>query len=638
MDELTLPSISVDEAETEFLSSFQEPYKTAPWLGEIYEWAKNNVVLPHGYVPPGSFDVNLSPYLIEPFKAIKDPKIRQVSIMAPPRSGKTLLAEITLLYLISNSPGHILWLQSTEKSKNKMTDARMSKLLSLCGPVSKLIDPEDRYAVTQNRYRFTNGIEVHLANATLKSLQSFGYKYICFDECWLSEPNLIQEARARLGDYQSTYKYILISQGGDLGINPMWEIEFNNSVVKEYGFACPKCRLPQVYNFYYRLKNKEWAGLLWPRDKTTYQEGEWNIDEAGKRAHLKCINPACQCHIEDTPHNRDYLKKNSFYITTKERGDKEKIAFRYNAIGTGRVPFSTLVKEWLEADKIFNETGDILPKHQFRQKRLAETPGREKHAEFLDLNIFSIPEGQEWKPSTVRFLTVDVQRKSPRFWFVCREWAKDGDSRKIAHGSCYTWEELDLVRQKYQVRKFRVFVDAGDGQNDDEIFTHCTIIGDWGKFQGKPFWFCYNATKGFGLRIFKSKDNSSKPFKIDSVKVNLPQNNPKFKNVHGCAFFCWSNPRIKTILQHLINGRGAKWLSNDSDPEYQRQMVSEIPIQAKGGLQWVKISQSEPNEFWDCEALQILAALHYGYLTVSTKVDPQPVVVEEQKEEAVTSE
>jgi hypothetical protein len=626
--EVALPELSLLDAEKEFLPSFQLPYQTAPWLGEIYDWAANNVVLPHGYVPPGSFDVSISPYLIEPFQAIKDTSVRQVCIMAPPRSGKTLLAEITLLYLISNSPGHILWVQATDKAKNKMSDARMSKLLKMCNPVQKLIDPNDRWAVTQNRYRFTNGIECHLANATLKSLQSFGYKYVVFDECWLADPGLISEAQARIGDYQNTYKIILISQGGDLGINPDWEIEFNKGIIKEYGFKCPKCSTPQLYYFNHRLKSREYAGLYWPRDKRTYIDGDWLIEEAANLSSIKCVE--CGCFIEDTPHNRDYLHRNSFYITTQEKGNKDKRSFRYNALGTGRVCFSTITKEWLEADKIYNNTGDVLPKHQFRQKRLAETPGREKQLELLNLNVFCLPEDRTWKPGTVRFLTVDVQRKAPRFWYVCREWAKDGESRKIQHGYCHTWEELDILREKLRVRKFRVFVDAGDGQNDDEIFTHCALAGggnNWGKFQGKPFWYCYNATKGFGLRVFK--ENGNKPFKIDTIKVNLPAT-PMYKGVYGPLFFKFSNPRLKTVLQHLRDGKGVKWLSNDEDPEYQNQMISEIAVPGKTGVEFVQVNQNAPNEFWDCEVLQVMAALHYGYLTVNAKVDP----VDEQEEKS----
>ena len=122
-----LPRYTSEETEAEFLPSFNTAYRTAPWIGSIDDWAKHNVILPAGYSPPGNYDVGLSPYFKEVFSAIKDPHIRQVNIMAPPRSGKTLVGEITLLYLIVNSPGNILWIQSTEAAMKKMGDARIDR-------------------------------------------------------------------------------------------------------------------------------------------------------------------------------------------------------------------------------------------------------------------------------------------------------------------------------------------------------------------------------------------------------------------------------------------------------------------------------------------------------------------------------
>jgi hypothetical protein len=287
----------------EGVQALYNAFGAAPWIGSIDEWAKSNVILPAGYCPPGNYDVNISPYFKEIFAAIKDPHIRQINIMAPPRSGKTLVGEITLLYLIANSPGNILWIQSTEAAMKKMGDARMSKLLRLCQPVEKLIDTNDRYAVTQTKYKFANGIEVHLANATLKSLQSFGYKYIIFDECWLADTGLIAEAQARIGDFPNTYKIILISQGGQLE-RPDWELEFNRAPIKEYGYVCSKCSTQQLYTFNQRLKDGDYGGLHWPRNATTYVNKEWIIPTASKAAVLKCCNAECKNCLEDTEANK----------------------------------------------------------------------------------------------------------------------------------------------------------------------------------------------------------------------------------------------------------------------------------------------------------------------------------------------
>lgn len=612
----------------EGIVALETAFGAAPFLGSIDDWAKSNVILPAGYSPSGNYNVNISPYFQDVFSAIKDPHIRQVNVMAPPRSGKTLVGEIVLLYLIANSPGNILWIQSTEANMKKMGDARMAKLLHLCPPVEKLIDKNDRYAVTQTKYRFANGIEVHLVSATIKSLQSFGYKYIVFDECWLADNGLIAEAQARIGDFPNTYKIILISQGGSLD-KPDWELEFNRAPIKEYAYICPKCKTQQLYTFNQRLKDGSYGGLYWPRNETTYANKEWIIPNASKCAVLKCCNVDCKNCLEDNEANRDYLEKNSTYITTKASGDATKVSFRFNSLVVKKVSFEVLAKEWLEADALDKFTGDNSLKNIFLQKRLAITPGTQRSLPTVDLSVLDLPSDQQWKGgiNTVRFMTVDIQRRAPRFWYVIRDWSNNSESRKVKHGQANDWIELNAIREQYKVRDFRVLVDSGDGEFQDEIFTECTKQGHWGKAGGKTVWFSYTATKGSGLYAFK--ENGNKPFKLDMQRPNLG-NDIKYKNVPGCSYIVFSNQRIKRVLEHLRDGKGAKWLSNDNDLEYIKQLCSEINVKEAKGWRYIKIAESEANEYWDCEVLQVLAATMSGLLSViPTKVD------EGKKEEAV---
>ena len=601
----------------EGIEALQKAFRVVPFLGSIDEWARRgNVILPAGYNPPGQYDVSISPYFKDVFTAIKNPLIRQVNIMAPPRSGKTLVGEITLLYLIANSPGNILWIQSTEATAKKMGDARMSKLLRLCPPVEKLIDKNDRFAITQTKYKFRNGVEVHLASATLKSLQSFGYKYIVFDECWLADTGLIAEAQARIGDFPNTYKIILISQGGALD-KPDWELEFNRAPIKEYGYLCPKCKTNQLYTFNQRLKDGDYGGLYWPRNETTFTNREWIIPNASKAAMLKCCNVECKNTLEDTDANRDYLEKNSLYITTKATGDATKISFRFNSLAVRKVAFQTLAKEWLESDALHTATGDNSLKDIFIQKRLATTPGTQRMLPVVELNTLDLPPDQLWKGgiNTFRYMTVDVQGRAPRFWYVIRDWASNSESRKVKHGQANSWEELDAIREQFKVRDFRVLVDSGNGRDVDEIYAECTKHGHWGMSNGRNTWFCYTACKGSGLYAFK--ENGNKPYKLDMQRPNLG-NDKKYRGVPGCSYIVWSNQRIKRVLEHLRDGKGAKWLSNDNDPAYVEQMSSEVNVRMpKGGWQYVKMIESAANEYWDCEALQVLAATMSGLLAIA---------------------
>jgi hypothetical protein len=291
-----------------------------------------------------------------------------------------------------------------------------------------------------------------------------------------------------------------------------------------------------------------------------------------------------------------------------------------------KVSFEVLAKEWFEADALETFTGDNSLKQIFWQKRLAITPGTQRLLPVVELSTLDLPPDQEWKGgiNTVRFMTVDIQRRAPRFWYVIRDWANNGESRKVKHGQANDWAELNSIREAYKVRDFRVLVDSGDGEFQDETFTECTKHGHWGRSNGKVIWFCYTACKGSGLYTFK--ENGNKPFKYDMQRPNLG-NDPKYKGVPGCAYVVFSNQRIKRVLEHLRDGKGAKWLSNDNDPEYSKQLCSEINVKDNKGWRYVKITESEANEYWDCEVLQVLAATMTKLLSVI------PSKAEQAKEE-----
>lgn len=120
----------------------------------IYEWASEHVNLHGEYSPPGKFDCNISPWFKQIFDAYQDPSVREVSILAPPRSGKTLVAEICLLHSIANSAGNILWLQETDDKAADMSSDRMVPLLQSCKPVADLIDVDSKYNITDGKYKF----------------------------------------------------------------------------------------------------------------------------------------------------------------------------------------------------------------------------------------------------------------------------------------------------------------------------------------------------------------------------------------------------------------------------------------------------------------------------------------------------
>jgi hypothetical protein len=598
--------------EIEFLPSFASGFKAA-YLGTIYDWAKEHVTLPVDYNPPGRFDVSTSKFLVGVLDSLRNPKVTQTNVMASPRSGKTLAAELFLLFTVPNNPGPFLWIQSSDEQMDKMGDLRMGKLIRSCPPVRDLIDGE-RFAVTKQRFKFANGMTVQLGAAKIRDLQSVGYKYIVGDEVWLwdkgQESGLIAEAQARTGDFPDTSKILLISQGGINGDE--WTTEFNRGVLHEWGWLCPYCNKEQVLLWNIRRPDGTYGGIIWDRNSKTFKDEQWIYEAAAATAKLECVH--CRNRIDDTPNNRAQLNNTGRYLCTDPNGDAKKESFRWNALANPRVPFSDLVKEYLFAVDQSDFTGDDKLKEIFTQKRLARSHGFDRVCETVNINLDTYDSNAEWKDEYRRFLTIDVQRKSPRFWFVCRAWAKNGSSRKIGHGHVETWEDVEALRIKYKVKENRVFVDAGDGSHAQEIYNECAKHGRWIKFNGEDHYICWIACHGTNQKEFKhrSQDGVWYPYGQEEFKAVQLGNDPKYKKIKGCPYIIWSSTRIKDSLWKLIQGKGPLWVSNEKCEEYIKHLSSEVRTRVRKGKHideiWEKVTRDARNEYWDCEAMECLAA------------------------------
>src|SRR5690349_6427542 len=77
----------------------------APDRRPIYEWAKDNVVLPAVLTRHGHFEFADSRHFLPIFDALQDDHVRQVSIRKPVRGGGTLISDIWHVWTRGTDPG-----------------------------------------------------------------------------------------------------------------------------------------------------------------------------------------------------------------------------------------------------------------------------------------------------------------------------------------------------------------------------------------------------------------------------------------------------------------------------------------------------------------------------------------------------
>ena len=285
------------------------------------------------------------------------------------------------------------------------------------------------------------------------------------------------------------------------------------------------------------------------------------------------------------------------YVSTNSNPVPKTRSFSFNqlTLPPSVMPWSSLVIDFLKA-KRSAATGFITPLREFVTLRLAEPWKEANHIDVASVVASAYEPSEEWEDEKHRFLTVDCQQYLEEFWVVARAWAEGGASRLLTFRRATSFEEIREIQQEFKIADSRVFLDVG--YQRERVLVQCAKYG-WIGMRGEDTDSYPHELQGGG----KVKRVYSKPTRISSTgRVSPP-------------VFRWSNPSVKDMLHVLKTGRGQAWdvcsLGEMADT-YARQIDSERKQeqQDKNGkprLIWKQIRRD--NHGWDCECMQLVAAL-----------------------------
>ena len=176
-----------------FSESWKLPDRISPW-----KWCENNIKnIPYSPIP-GNFKSANSPWVKEVMEVMGNADVREVSIIAPVQSSKTISAELFLCYIIANYPGPCLWLSQTDADAKDQAESRLHKLFLECDAVKNLF-PLDRHKKKTQTVHFANGMTLWVLGAHAKSnLQSRSIRWLFCDETWQWPSGHMQQAQARV--------------------------------------------------------------------------------------------------------------------------------------------------------------------------------------------------------------------------------------------------------------------------------------------------------------------------------------------------------------------------------------------------------------------------------------------------------
>lgn len=610
----------------------------------IYAWARDHIVLPEGaYAIPGPFDVTRSRYLIEPFDAIHDECVREITANGAVQTGKTLLADISIPYFVANDPGAMMWTFQSDKDAAEHVLTRVDRLWRTIAPLAPLYPTNRHHDTNEAKYFATCFLLINGANRN--SLQSKSIRYKFNSELWLPQwQKLYTQAARRVSAYArlGTSKIINDSQAGHVG--DILDQRLHAGHFARWSAPCPACNQVHPLRITQKLPDGTRYGMIWAPDARR-PDGTYNIGRCVETIRWRC---ACGHELPDTEHTRQYWNTHGLYVAENPSAPRHIRSYWWGSVHVH--PMAELAAEKAEALNLAH-TGNMDDLKTFRQQRENE-PWEEQH---LTVTLASNPDGYYTDPANItqptflwplgsiderlapthlalrhkeklpgeryRTLMADRQRgmagDTPHRWCEVRAWFPGGDSKQLTFTRVDTKEAMRDLQHRYAVPDRCVWMDARFETH--KVYEECaeygwiacwghTVINSWVHLQPNPA----------GAHL-------------PPVKIRLPFSPWQSTVVAGKTvhYLLFASDYCKDILANLIAGRGVKHEHpTDVLPAYLEHLKCEHKEQKGAKMTWVKRHSTAPNHGWDTSTQGIAFALLMKLLSMPKPAATEPAAGE----------
>lgn len=575
----------------------------------IWEWAHDNVTLPASYAQPGRLDLSTSRHLLGPLAAIQDDAVRKVTSMGAIQTGKSLISEVAIMWALSNSPGPTMLTMQTDDDAREHCNQRFFEALRSVRAIREVM-PADRHLITMTDIYF-GPYFLTVNGANLSNLQRVSIRWKFNSECWLWKKGLMGHSEGRVSAYEKAgnSKVVNESQGGTEGDDFHEAYKSGNQAV--WGVRCFGCGNLTPLTFAGRATSDpdKLACVVWDADARR-GDGTWNVARAAETARFAC--PNCGYLHEDSARTRAQWNRTGDYITTRDDAPAGIKSFRWEALVAR--PMADLVSQFLEARRQ-QKQGVTQAMQDFTRQRRA-LPWKEDFSTETVLmqggGYTLLDAGIEGKIPNEVFRIATIDRQRDHFYLIVRAWCHDASSRLLYRSRTQTVEQLVDVTQRFTVEPQLVFEDSG--YFPDGAYTDGAIYG-------------WTMLKGSGENYFPIVKGERKFKRMYSDATRVEKNGRLVPLIH------WASDPIKDVLHNLRSGKGAPWaIPDDAGPEYESQMngdrKKEFVNKKTGRPEWRWV-RTHANHYWDCEAMQVAAAMMLGILsspeiTVEKEIETAP--------------
>mgnify|MGYP000890058822 FL=1 len=567
---------------------------------------------------PGLVDFRSHPFLVEPLDCLHpDDPTSIIVVQGPVQSGKTIILQSALTYIMTTQPGPVLYVTDTGEKAEAFAKTRFDTMINN-SPILALLTGKDAAGSKYNtvNHKAFRGGEIAIVGAQSASkLTSTTYRYGLVDEVDDHRADLsgagssISLVRARLTTYEGQNKMFLVS-------SPKVQDQSDIVTWRERGddcrfvVPCPFCGELQALVFREQLEGGNHAfRLIW---------------DPGDPSSVRYVCRYCEREIEEN--HKATMLPGGAWRATKSANFKGVRSFWYNSLymPLGSLSWASLVVQW-EGAVAAARSGDQKELKTFINTRLAE-PYREI-GEMLDTHALAQRVEPSWGPyipDGVKVVVMGVDVQEDRLEAMTlgigagwETWILGYDVILSDPRMSDAWKQLLALHRKIwvtesgrELRSATTCVDAGFLMQQVLIFAKTysreRILGIRGMARTGPI---------FPKKVSKTKKKRGEAPLSFYVVATTSAKNEIFSNLRVHS----PGPLYVHIPEHVI----------DEHPTFLHQLTSEERVRdKKGKISWQKRSPSARNEALDT----FVYCLAAGYSIVAEGVDFKEMLPEKVPE------
>lgn len=490
-----------------------------------------------------------------------DPANRKIACQCSAQSTKTVLMYACAGYSFLEDPGPMMWVTKSKPEAVTMAEAYLWPFFENTPKLAAQL-PNDRQK-KKKLHLYFGGHYFRIAGADTKAaLQSLPYRYLFLDEVRQWKPGALEMVSKRTRSYPDNFKQFMIScpdMEGD-----MMDRAFQAGTQEHWHFHCRECGHGQELRWGEKGKN---GGVKWDTNEVTCPNGRWNEDEACKTLHYECENSACLHQYRDIrPRGADrkWFCREGDWVIYNDLAPSDYNSFTWNALLPHFTSWDDQLKEFLRALEALRAGDFTALKDHWNETRGLPWADRLRFAkedDYLKQRERDYKPGDVWEEEKKRFMTIDVQGKGGRhYWVTIRAWGRWGQSRKLHHEKVHTREDLVRLQKEWNVDPICVGIDSAYSTVD--VYKLVVESG-----------MLWKALRGEEKQFF-SHEHGQKA--IWAMSKFDPALGTQFQGqVAHVPLWLFSAPATRERLVMMMYGELGDWcLPLNEDHEYKRQVTA----------------------------------------------------------------